>query len=322
MRLILAPMEGLADVYLRRLITAQGGFDWAVTEFIRVIDQLLPERVFWLRCPELLSNSQTYSGTPVRIQLLGNHENAMAENAARAIALGSYGVDLNFGCPSKTVNRSKGGAILLKEPESLHRITASVRRALPKGTLLSAKMRLGYEDNALMLDNALALQAGGADEVTVHARTKVQGYTPPAHWHLLADIRQALSIPVIANGEIWSPADYEQCRHVSGCQDAMLGRGAIRFPDLAQRIRSKDSQPMPWPQLKALVVNFWQDITEQMPQRYCAGRLKQWLHHLRQNYPEAELLWQEVRTETDPERLTTLLGATGEWLKQKVIQRR
>ncbi|MCH8533348.1 MAG: tRNA-dihydrouridine synthase [Saccharospirillum sp.] len=308
MRLILAPMEGLADVYLRRLITAQGGFDWAVTEFIRVIDQPLPDRVFWLRCPELLTSSQTESGTPVRIQLLGNHQSAMAENAAKAIELGSYGIDLNFGCPSKTVNRSKGGAILLKEPESLYRIVTSVRQALPLGTTLSAKMRLGYEDATLMLENALALQDGGADEITVHARTKVQGYTPPAHWHCLEDIRQALNIAVIANGEIWSPADYERCREVSGCEDAMLGRGAIRFPDLAQRIRSQAAQPMPWSTLAGLVEAFWKDITEQMPQRYCAGRLKQWLHHLRQAYPEAEQLWQCVRTETDPKRLTMLLN--------------
>lgn len=308
MRLILAPMEGLADVYLRRLITAQGGFDWAVTEFIRVIDQPLPDRVFWLRCPELLTASRTASGTPVRVQLLGNHLDAMAANAARAIALGSYGVDLNFGCPSKTVNRSKGGAILLKEPDSLYRIVSSVRQALPVGTTLSAKMRLGFEDASLMLENALALQEGGADEITVHARTKTQGYSPPAHWHCLAEIRQVLNIAVIANGDIWSPEDYRRCKSVSGCADAMLGRGAIRFPDLAQRIRTQKAQAMPWCALSRLIQTFWQDITEQMPRRYCAGRLKQWLHHLRQSYPEAEYLWQSVRTETDPEKLTALLN--------------
>ncbi|MHA7881552.1 MAG: tRNA dihydrouridine synthase [Saccharospirillum sp.] len=307
MRLILAPMEGLADVHLRRLITARGGFDWAVTEFVRVVDRPLPDRVFWQRCPELLNASQTEFGTPVRVQLLGNHLSAMADNAARAVALGSFGVDLNFGCPSKTVNRSKGGAILLKEPDSLFQIVSAVRRSLPAGTILSAKMRLGYDDTALMLDNALALEAGGADEITVHARTRRQGYTPPAHWHHLAEISTALKRPVIANGEIWSPQDYHRCRQISGCQDAMLGRGAIRYPDLASRIRLGENNPMPWHKLKELVWTFWQDIRHQMPQRYCAGRLKQWLHHLRPAYPEADALWQCVRPMNDPEQLTGVL---------------
>src|SRR5690606_31435498 len=127
MRIVLAPMEGLADVHLRRLITAQGGFDWVVSEFVRVLDHLYPDRVFLSRCPELLNGGRTQSGTPLRVQLLGNHLDAMAANAQRAVELGSYGIDLNFGCPSKTVNRHRGGAVLLQEPETLYQIVHAVR---------------------------------------------------------------------------------------------------------------------------------------------------------------------------------------------------
>lgn len=307
MRLILAPMEGLADVYLRRLITAQGGFDRVVSEFVRVVDQRLPERVFYQICPELMQAGRTDSGTPVRVQLLGNHLDAMAANARRAVALGSDGIDLNFGCPSKTVNRSQGGAVLLREPDTLYKVVSAVRQSLPARVVVSAKMRLGYDDTELMLDNARAIEEAGATELTVHARTRAQGYAPPAHWHELARIRTALSIPLIANGDVWTPSDYQACCRIAGTTDVMLGRGAIRHPDLAQRIRQDNSQPMAWTRLAGLVTQFWHEVRADMPERYCAGRLKQWLNHLRVVHPEAERLWQLVRAERSIPALDDLI---------------
>ena len=136
-------MEGLADVHLRRLLTAQGGFDWVVSEFVRVVDKPLPDHVFHRICPELEAGGKTRSGTPVRVQLLGNHLEAMAANAHRAAELGAFGIDINFGCPSKTVNRSQGGAVLLKEPETLYRVVKAVREALPKAVIVSPGIRPG-----------------------------------------------------------------------------------------------------------------------------------------------------------------------------------
>lgn len=304
MRLILAPMEGLADHFLRRLITAQGGFDWVVSEFVRVVDRPLPDSVFHRVCPELLNNGQTASGTPVRVQLLGNHLDAMAANAQKAIELGSFGIDLNFGCPSKTVNRSQGGAILLREPETLYRVVHAVRQALPAEVVVSAKMRLGYDDASLMVENAQAIESAGATELTVHARTKVQGYAPPAHWEQLAELAEHIRLPLIANGDIWTPEDYRRCVSIVGTEDVMLGRGAIRNPDLAARIRNTAATDKTnWSHLAPLITQFWSEVRQVMPERYCAGRLKQWLNHLRQVHPEAEQLWQGVRGERDLERL-------------------
>lgn len=309
MRLILAPMEGLADVYLRRLITAQGGFDRVVSEFVRVVDQLLPESVFYNVCPELLQGGRTDSGTPVRVQLLGNHLEALAANAQRAIDLGSDGIDLNFGCPSKTVNRSQGGAVLLREPDTLFQVVKAVREALPAPIVVSAKMRLGYDDTELMLDNARAIEEAGATELTVHARTRAQGYAPPAHWHELARIRSAISIPLIANGDVWTPADYQSCSQIAGTADIMLGRGAIRHPDLARRIRQNAETPLGWPLLSQLISQFWSEVRADMPEKYCAGRLKQWLNHLRVAHPGAERLWQGVRAERSIQALDALIHA-------------
>lgn len=106
MRVLLAPMEGVLDSLVRELLTEVNDYDLCVTEFLRVVDMLLPEKSFYRLCPELHRQSRTPSGTLVRVQLLGQYPEWLAENAARAVALGSYGVDLNCGCPSKLVNGS------------------------------------------------------------------------------------------------------------------------------------------------------------------------------------------------------------------------
>ena len=101
MKLVLAPMEGVVDFKMRQLLTDIGGFDLCVTEFIRVVDTCLPDKVFHRYCPELKNAGLTRCGTPVRIQLLGQVAETLAENAVKAVSLGSHGVDLNFGCPAK-----------------------------------------------------------------------------------------------------------------------------------------------------------------------------------------------------------------------------
>ncbi len=303
-------MEGLADVHLRRLLTAQGNFDWVVSEFVRVVDRPYPERVFHTLCPELLQGGRTASGTPVRVQLLGNHLESMAINAQRAVALGSYGIDINFGCPSKTVNRSMGGAVLLKEPDTLYRVVSAVRAALPKSVVVSAKMRLGFDDTALMLDNASAIEAAGADELTVHARTRLQGYAPPAHWDELGRIRAHIKIPLIANGDICSIDDYHRCVAAAGTVDVMLGRGAIRQPTLANQIRANQATTTSWSTISPLLQSFWQEISLVLPPRDCVGRVKQWVNYLRQLHPEAETLWRSIREEKNAQTLQALLAAT------------
>lgn len=145
MQIALAPMEGLVDEILRDVLTGVGGIDWCVTEFIRVSDRLLPPSSFRKLAPELDSAARTRAGTPLRVQLLGSDPLCLADNAAFACSLGAPAIDLNFGCPAKTVNKSRGGAVLLKEPELLHSILREVRKAVPAHIPVTAKMRLGFD---------------------------------------------------------------------------------------------------------------------------------------------------------------------------------
>lgn len=311
MRILLAPMEGLLDCTLRDILTRVGGVDLCVTEFIRVSGSVLPKRTFERIAPELLNASRTASGVPVRVQLLGSDPHFMALNAARLAELNPAGIDLNFGCPAKTVNRHQGGAILLREPQRLHGLVRAVREAVPAALPVTAKMRLGYEDKSLAIDCAQALAAGGAAELVVHARTKTEGYRPPAHWDWIARIRDAVEIPVIANGEIWTYADYLQCRAESGAEDFMLGRGMVANPALAHIIRHGETAALAWPALLPLLHAFWQLLIPHVQPQHRCGRIKQWLNYLRKTYPEAELAFQSVRRITEPVQIEQILFKAG-----------
>ena len=308
--LLLAPMEGLLDFVLRDILTRNGGIDRCVSEFIRITNTLLPARTFERIVPELRHGGRTFSGVPVRAQLLGSDPACLADNAAQLAALGPHGIDLNFGCPARVVNRHGGGAALLEDPELLWRIVAAVRRAVPASMPVSAKMRLGLHDDRRAEECALALQQGGIDELVVHARTKADAYRPPAYWERIADIRAVLRIPVIANGEIWNVADALRCRAVSGCQSLMLGRGMVRDPGLALAIVRGSAPATPpepvdaplirWETLQPLVADFWHLVRTRLDRKKQAGRLKQWLNFLRLRYPEAQHAYLALRSVNDP----------------------
>ncbi|CBL47146.1 Dihydrouridine synthase [gamma proteobacterium HdN1] len=297
----LAPMEGLVDAPMRAALTAMGGVDWCVTEFIRVTQSVLPTRTYQRLAPELEQQWKTASGTPLHVQFLGSDPEFLAANAVRAAKLGAKEIDLNFGCPAKAVNRHRGGAVLLEEPELLNTIVTAVRAAVPEPIKVTAKMRLGYLDKSLMLDCARALDEAGAARIVVHARTKAEGYRPPAHWHCIAQIADVVRAPVMANGEIWTVEDYLQCRRESGCNDVMLGRGLVARPDLALQIRTallgEHQAPSSWDPIFAAVQVFYQHSLAQLNPTAAAGRLKSWLAHLRHTYPEASELYQQVRTQ-------------------------
>jgi tRNA-dihydrouridine synthase C len=299
MRLFLAPMEGVVDHTLRELLTHIGGIDICVTEFIRITDHLLPDKVFHRLCPELTQQCTTLSGTPVRIQLLGGNPQPIAENAAKAASIGACAIDLNFGCPAKTVNKSDGGACLLQSPYRLYDIIKATRDAVPEHIPVTAKMRLGFNDREQYLDNAMAAYEAGANELVVHARSKADGYKPPAYWDYIAKINEVVNIPVVANGEIWSVDDYLRCKTMSHCDDFMLGRGLLSCPDLALQIKAQqqniDYQAMQWIDVCQLVQHFFERTTPLYQQKHTGNRVKQWLNYLRRQYPEAQTLFDTIK---------------------------
>ncbi|MFT6388494.1 MAG: tRNA-dihydrouridine synthase C [Cellvibrionaceae bacterium] len=304
-------MEGVVDALMRDTLSSVGGIDICVTEFIRVTDHTFPDKVFYKRCPELLNSSMTPSSTPVRIQLLGGKPEPIAENAYKAAMLGASAIDLNFGCPAKTVNNSDGGACLLKEPYRVQNIVAAVRQAVPSTIPVTAKIRLGFDDRSAYMDNALAAYEGGADELTVHARSKADGYKPPAYWEYITEINQAIPITVNANGDIWSLADYLRCRSVTGCDSFMLGRSLLACPDLALQIKAwdtgEDYQAMTWTQVCALLATYFDKTITAYPVKYMGNRLKQWLFYLCRQYPQAHALFDSIKRSRDKEFISAAI---------------
>jgi tRNA-dihydrouridine synthase C len=299
-------MEGLLDFVLRDVLTRIGGVDRCVSEFIRVTNTLLPERTFLRIVPELTNGGRTFAGVPVRPQLLGSDPQCLADNAARVASMGCDGVDLNFGCPAKQVNRHGGGSVLLQDPEVLYQIVRAVRAAVPAHQVVTAKMRLGFNDDSTAEECALALEAGGASEIVVHARTKADAYRPPAYWHRIADIKAKVKTPLVANGEIWNVQDALNARAESGCFDLMLGRGIVTNPGLGWAIKAHDAgsnaqiQTTNWDDVARQMRTFWTLVGGHVTPRHQAGRLKQWLNFLRRHYPQAQLAYEQLRTINDP----------------------
>ena len=294
MHITLAPMEGVVDHLMRDMLTQVGGFDLCVTEFVRVVQTKLPKKVFYRLCPELHNGGLTPIGVPVKVQLLGQHPEWMAENALTAIELGSHGVDINFGCPAKTVNKSQGGAVLLQYPDMLYKIVKAVRDAVPAQHAVTAKIRLGFNDTSLALENADAIYQAGASSLAIHARTKRDGYRPPAYWPWIAKIKETVDMPLVANGEIWSAADAKLCQEQSHCTNLMLGRGALALPNLAKSIKINE-KPMSWEDLKQLLIQYSGYEIYGDKGRYYPNRIKQWLSYLKVQYPEAEGLFAQIR---------------------------
>nr|WP_113867343.1 tRNA dihydrouridine(16) synthase DusC [Brenneria salicis]NMN91958.1 tRNA-U20a,U20b-dihydrouridine synthase [Brenneria salicis ATCC 15712 = DSM 30166]RBP61261.1 tRNA-U20a,U20b-dihydrouridine synthase [Brenneria salicis ATCC 15712 = DSM 30166]RLM30270.1 tRNA dihydrouridine(16) synthase DusC [Brenneria salicis ATCC 15712 = DSM 30166] len=295
MRVLLAPMEGVLDALVRELLTEVNDYDLCITEFLRVVDQRLPIKSFYRLCPELRYGSRTPSGTRVRIQLLGQHPQWLAENAARAVELGSYGVDLNCGCPSKLVNGSGGGATLLKDPELIYQAAKAMREAVPVSLPVTVKVRLGWDSGERRFEIADAVQQAGASELVVHGRTKEDGYQADRiNWRAIGEIRKRLSIPVIANGEIWDWQSAQDCLTVTGCDAVMIGRGALNVPNLS-RVIKYNAPRMPWNEVMALLRNYVRLEKQGDTGMYHVARIKQWLGYLRKEYTEATALFSEIR---------------------------
>ncbi len=314
---VLAPMEGLTDPLMRQILTSIGHYDWTVSEFIRVTQHVLPSHVFYKFVPELLQESglkgKTIHGTPVHVQLLGSHPELMAGNAVKAVELGALAIDLNFGCPAKTVNNHRGGSVLLTEPTTVYQIIKAVRNAVPSDTPVSAKIRLGYEDTSLTSEIGDAVQSANASWLTIHARTKTQGYKPPAYWELIEPLTKRLTLPIIANGEIWTLENAMRCREQAGTPHLMLGRGAVTRPDLVNQIKAFDNnenvENMTWQDLLKLQIAFLQG--QARSDNMLVGRYKQWLGMLTQGYDEANALWQGVKKQKQlNEIIMSLLNST------------
>lgn len=304
MKLFLAPMEGVVDWVMRDTLTRLGGIDQCVTEFLRVTDRLHPESVFFKNCPELKSNSRTRWGTPVFVQLLGGQAEPLALNAQRAVKLGALGIDLNFGCPAKTVNRHDGGASLLKSCDRVFDIIDTVRKAVPSEIPVTAKIRLGFDDPSRCIEIAQAVEQAQATWLTIHCRTKADGYKPPAYWEWIPKIKEKTKVKIIANGEIWTVDDFNRCAEVTQCEDYMIGRGVLSNPfifnQIKQSLNQQKIEAMTWEKAKPLLPQFFDASTSYINDYFAVSRTKQWLKALSLKNPEAKMLFDEIKVLKNP----------------------
>lgn len=286
-QIILAPMEGVLDYYLRKLITSINKYDYCVSEFIRVYGVVFPKKLFIREVPELLTGSCTETGTPVWVQLLGSEPELMAANAKVCAELGAKGIDLNFGCPSKFVHRSNGGAALLKTPKLMWEVIKQVRDALPSEIPLSAKIRLGWDNENEADEIFEECVNAGANRIVIHARTKKDGYLPnTVKWETIAKLKANSSFKdVVANGDIIDKESAQSCQKISQCNDLMVGRFAIATPNLERVIRTEDEK-LSVNEIGELLLKYIGSLKGNINEHYQKARTKQFFGYIRLSYKE------------------------------------
>lgn len=228
--LIVAPMEGVGDRSFRQAMALVGGFDEAVTDFLRV-----PSNAYIPSLARAYDALETYP-IPLAAQLMGSNPELLATMAQAIEKRGAPRIDLNCGCPSNTVTGRAAGSSLLKEPKLLYTIAKAMVKAV--SVPVTIKMRSGFLDTSLFKENLFAAQESGVAFITLHPRTKVEGYGPKANWQLIAEAKALLNIPVVGNGDILTVDDALRMLAETSCDALMIGRGSVIDPFIFKRIKA------------------------------------------------------------------------------------
>ena len=294
-------MEGVTDPTFRDVVLGRhtpqdlGG---AFTEFLRVLDR-----------PRSRVEIQRHLGPhrwpiPVGLQLMGANLEALAGSAQIATELGVPVIDLNFGCPAKGALRGCAGSAQLKDPSGLEAVVRSVVSAVNGQVPVSAKLRAGFDHADQVEDLARAAEAGGASLITLHCRTKQEGYCPEVDWTRIARAAAAVEVPLCGNGSVQTHADLERMRLETGCSFVMVGRGALANPWIFGGYKAS------WAESARFFLDYYDAMVvgSKAPPKGAISRLKQLLRHW-----TAGSLVQEKRQEwlreTDPRSLLERLHA-------------
>jgi len=230
-RLFVAPMAGVTDRPFRQLCRAFGA-GYAVSEMVT------SRRDLWHTLKTSRRADHTGEPGPIAVQIAGTDAAMMAEAAAYNIDRGAQIIDINMGCPAKKVcNKWAGSALMQDEALALQIIEAVVAACAPRGVPVTLKMRTGWcagARNAVPI--ALAAESAGVQMVTVHGRTREQGYKGQAEYDTIAEVKSRLRVPVVANGDIDSPAKAEAVLRATGADAVMIGRAAQGWPWIFREI--------------------------------------------------------------------------------------
>jgi tRNA-dihydrouridine synthase B len=278
--LLLAPMAGLTHSALRRIMIGFGGVGLLSTEMLSA--RRLPVENPAIS-PYLI---RTGGESPLSYQLLTSAVKEIGRAIDALHAFKASAVDLNMGCPSTAVGKFGAGGRLMEQPEVARSIVAEARKrtALP----LSAKIRLGsVADRGKLKTFCCMLEGEGIDMITVHARFKHEPFARNPRWAYIAEIKECIKIPVIANGGVFSVEDAESCLKVSGADGLMLGRGAVirpwLFAEIARTVFGSDITK-PAVSLPDVYAAFLEALSADYRPIYHLGRLKAFTHYFARNY--------------------------------------
>lgn len=226
----LAPMAGVADRAFRR-ICVEYGAAYVVGEMVSCKGLCFKDQ----KSEELLVIDD--EERPAAVQLFGDDPELMARAAVYAMRHRPDIIDINMGCPAPKIAGNHCGSALMREPELCRQIVAAVSSAVD--VPVTAKIRKGYSKDAVnAVEVALACEAGGASAVTVHGRTREQMYAPPVDWDIIRDVKRALHIPVIGNGDVVTAQDAARLYEHTDCDLIMVGRGALGAPWIFSQIEA------------------------------------------------------------------------------------
>ncbi|MCH1429728.1 MAG: tRNA-dihydrouridine synthase family protein [Chlamydiales bacterium] len=279
-RLFLAPMEGLGDIFFRQAMSKIGGMDEMCTEFLRV-----PSNAHVRSLSKKFNPNELASSIPLACQIMGQDPDLLTQMGIHLYLRGAPRIDLNCGCPSNTVVGRGAGSSLLRTPDILYKIVRNMSSSIP--IPVSVKIRSGFEDTSLFTEVLSAVQDAGASFITIHPRTKRQGYSGKANWQLIADAKKYLNIPVVGNGDLITVQDVLKLHQLSQCDGLMIGRGAIIRPWIFHEIKAHFSgaeRPCPV-KVSANFLNYFLDalIAADIPNKTKINKLKQCTNYLFQN---------------------------------------
>ncbi len=231
--LALAPMQDVTDLAFWRLLARRGGPDVYWTEYFRIHSTWRPEK--WI----LRSLVENDTGKPAVAQMIGNDIPALVRAAKELQQYPIAGIDLNLGCPAPVVYRKCAGGGLLREPQRVDSILGALREAVTtQGVKFSVKTRIGFDDPAVFDEFLPIFARHSLDLLTVHGRTVAEMYRSEVHYDFIQRAVDALSCPVLANGNVFSPQRAADVLNWTGAAGLMIGRGCIRNPWLFDQVRT------------------------------------------------------------------------------------